>query len=468
VQDPAQVSLLRALRSGLLAWLAAAGFAFAGAPAASAAALSWQPPVPIGHGSPLTGISCPTTRLCVATDQAGEVIGSADPVGGSGAWSAAQITPSGIGVNLAGISCPSSTLCVAIDPATGQAYSSADPTGGASSWQAATIEPQQLGGGPAADLQSVSCASASLCVAVDDAGNVFTSTDPAGGAWQMASVNEGNQLDGVSCPSAALCVAVGVGFATSADPTGGASAWRSTSALSAQAVSCAGSQLCVAVDGNGNAYATTDPAGGPQAWEQQPNIDHSYRFSPLNGISCPTTRLCVAVNGSGDAVSSTDPAGGGWVSQGIDSGSGLTAVSCPDATVCLAVDGSGDVVVGTASIPSATVALRTATVPVRGSRAAVTIACARAGGCHGTITLALRVRRLVRRHGRRIAIHSTIAIASGRYSVPGASARAVGVRLSPAGLRALRRARGHRLRVLVRASVSGGPAAQRLETLRPR
>ena len=55
----------------------------------------------------------------------------------------------------------------------------------------------------------LSCASTRLCVAVDDAGNVLTSSDPADGpAWHSAAVDPGHQLRGVSCPSTRFCVVV--------------------------------------------------------------------------------------------------------------------------------------------------------------------------------------------------------------------------------------------------------------------
>ena len=82
-------------------------------------------------------------------------------------------------------------------------------------------------------LYGVSCATASLCVAVDDAGNVVTSTDPTGGAakWTAANVDGSNSLRDVSCPSTSLCVAVdNVGnVVTATDPTGGSAAWTAAS-----------------------------------------------------------------------------------------------------------------------------------------------------------------------------------------------------------------------------------------------
>ena len=55
-----------------------------------------------------------------------------------------------------------------------------------------------------------SCPSSGLCVAVDNRGNLVTSSNPTGGAaaWTVTDVDGSNGLDGVSCPSSGLCVAV--------------------------------------------------------------------------------------------------------------------------------------------------------------------------------------------------------------------------------------------------------------------
>jgi hypothetical protein len=56
----------------------------------------------------------------------------------------------------------------------------------------------------------VSCPSSGLCVAVDEWGDVVTSTNPTGGAsaWTVTHVDGSNFLSGVSCPSSGLCVTV--------------------------------------------------------------------------------------------------------------------------------------------------------------------------------------------------------------------------------------------------------------------
>jgi hypothetical protein len=51
-------------------------------------------------------------------------------------------------------------------------------------------------------LQGVSCPSISLCVAIDQEGDVVTSTDPTGGAatWVIADVEGTDRFTGISCP----------------------------------------------------------------------------------------------------------------------------------------------------------------------------------------------------------------------------------------------------------------------------
>ena len=87
-------------------------------------------------------------------------------------------------------------------------------------------------------LVAVSCPSASLCVAIDAAGEVVTSTEPTahGTHWRVSTPLPGlpvgpdpNGLNAISCPSTTLCVAVGgAHVAVSTDPAGGASAWQVT------------------------------------------------------------------------------------------------------------------------------------------------------------------------------------------------------------------------------------------------
>ena len=217
----------------------------------------------------LAALSCPSPSLCVASDGAGNILTSSNPLGGAGAWSR---TASDQLLGISGVSCPSISMCVAGDTS-GNILTSTDPSGGASAWRKTQATDRSSG------LGAVSCPSVSLCLAVDYAGNLFTSTDPTGGAgaWTKTKIATGfgNSLGAVSCPSVWLCVA-GDQFGnlfTSTDPTGGAGAWKKTKIDTTgynrlEGVSCPSISMCVAGDYSGNIWTSTDPTGGASAWKK--------------------------------------------------------------------------------------------------------------------------------------------------------------------------------------------------------
>ena len=78
------------------------------------------------------------------------------------------------------LTCPASTLCVAGDDA-GNIITSTNPVGGPPAWTVANVDGGSF-------IQALSCPSVSLCVAADGAFRVLVSTNPAGAAWtQVAS-----------------------------------------------------------------------------------------------------------------------------------------------------------------------------------------------------------------------------------------------------------------------------------------
>ena len=227
------------------------------------------------------------------------------------------------------------------------------PNGGASAWTLTPVDGAVDERGNPAAVDGVSCPSVSLCIAVDSAGNVLTSTNPTGGAgaWQLAHVAGAGSLLGVSCPSVSLCVAVGTGaVVTSTDPTGGAVAWQlahidgTDDVLS---VSCPSVSMCVATDLVGNVITSTDPTGGTSAW----TLTHVDGRSGMDGISCPSVSLCVAVDYTGDVVTSTRPTGGAaaWKLLNVYFTNSLRGVSCASVSLCALV---GDLVVLTTTRPT--------------------------------------------------------------------------------------------------------------------
>ena len=203
-------------------------------------------------------------------------------------------------------------------------------------------------------LIAVSCASTSLCVAVDVAGNALVSHNPAAATptWSApANIDGANYIAGISCPSTSLCVAVdGSGNAlVSHNPAAATPTWSAPANIDGanfiSAISCPSTSLCVAVDGSGNALVSHNPAAATPTWSAPANIDGANYIA---GISCPSTSLCVAVDGSGNALVSHNPAAATptWSAPAnIDGANFISAISCPSTSLCVAVDGSGNALV---------------------------------------------------------------------------------------------------------------------------
>ncbi len=284
----------------------------------------------------LVDVSCPTVSMCVAVDAAGTVFTSTDPTGGRSAWTAATIP------NVAaasGVSCPTTTLCVIA--AGTQVLTSTDPTGGAGTWTATTLP-------GSAEAQDVACPSPSLCVAVGSH-SVSTSTNPTGGtaAWSGASVHGSSLLDTVDCPSASLCVATDAldgALLSSTDPAAGASTWKATHVDGTNALEdtgCPSSSMCVAVDASGNILTSTNPAGGAGAWTVSKRLPVG-----LTGVSCPTTSECVAVTENGFATS-TAPTTGAWTLTSVPGSDRVAGISCPSTGLCVGVTDEGQITTST-------------------------------------------------------------------------------------------------------------------------
>jgi hypothetical protein len=209
-------------------------------------------------------------------------------------------------------------------------------------------------------INSISCPASSLCVAVDNNGNVLTSTNPIGGrsAWSAPVTIDTGGLDGsslnaVSCPSISLCVAVDESgrVLTSTKPTGGKSAWSAAVRIDDVGngdsddladVSCASPSLCVAVDRVGYVFTSTNPTGGAAAWSTGTSVGsgNGIRYS----VSCPSASAAFcAVVGNSDVWTSIN-AGGSWSEPGtpIDTLHGdLQAVGCSSSSLCVAGEYAG-------------------------------------------------------------------------------------------------------------------------------
>lgn len=302
---------------------------------------AWRETVPVPFPEPIAAVSCPSLSLCIAGDWAGDILSSTNPAGGKTSWSVASVFAN-FGPTLTDISCPSASLCLGI----GSNYAlltSTDPTGGASAWTQADIDPQDF-------LDTLTCPSVSLCVAID-VGDVLTSTKPTGGpgAWAETPIGQGVVGYHISCPSVSFCVGTVTqgSIISSTDPTGGATAWTKTQIDQGNvgAISCPSVSLCVVSGAGGSVLISTDPTGGATAWTNTP-IDQG---GSVTAISCPSVSLCVAVDSQGSVFTSTEPTGGAsaWTKTQIDQGSVIYDISCPSVSLCVAVDQNGNVLTST-------------------------------------------------------------------------------------------------------------------------
>lgn len=269
---------------------------------------SWSRPQRVDGSNALTGVSCPSTRLCVAVDDSGNVLSTIHPTRGAKSWSRPRRIDSVQGTDggyagLLGISCPTVSRCVAVDGAdAGNVLSTTRPRGGAGAWR--TVRLGQT-------LTSVSCPSASLCVVAGSAHAYSTAPGGSRSSWHFTGGPVGGGvISDLDCPAITLCVGVGFGDASpglavaTGSPRGGSGTWKTSDVLASpppanaellDAVGCAGSTLCVALDTADNAYTSSTPTRG--GW----SFDGPIRpgsASQQNAISC-TPKLCVVVDSAG-------------------------------------------------------------------------------------------------------------------------------------------------------------------------
>jgi hypothetical protein len=151
----------------------------------------------------------------LAGDWQGNIFASSDPTAGSGAWQLVYTDASRLAIpissmtepaGITSIACASVTSCIASDEA-GNVITTRNPTGGSSAWTLKPVLPRAGGpGGPY--FAQITCPSVSRCVGVYG-GQAAVSENPFdGGTWTQAAIDRGQALTGVSCPTVLLCVAI--------------------------------------------------------------------------------------------------------------------------------------------------------------------------------------------------------------------------------------------------------------------
>lgn len=283
----------------------------------------------IGGLQNLGGISCAGTALCLATASAPSAIGGAppqnllltttDPGDPQPRWTVTQVAGSGA------VSCPQASFCAVLGR--GEVFTSVNPTGDVFAWHATAV------GLPRTELMGLSCPAASFCAAIDDHGDIYTSSDPAdfSAPWSASAVDPGPfTLGGVlpiggtpasiSCPTPELCVAVDSlgNVLSSHDPTGGPSAWQLAHVDAAlipgggETISCPSSTFCALSD-PAHELVSTDPPGGAASWHTVLTYP-----TPFGGFeACASTAFCLSFDGTQSYTSVTPQTAGSWTTGAL-------------------------------------------------------------------------------------------------------------------------------------------------------
>ncbi|HEU5269252.1 MAG TPA: hypothetical protein VFU36_04945, partial [Jatrophihabitans sp.] len=202
------------------------------------------------------------------------------------------------------LSCPTPTFCMAVEQA-----------GYVLSFDGTNWTPAYRPAGFTGTLTSVSCSSASFCVA---AGSAAISWD--GSDWSSpVPAGDGQPMVALSCASASFCLGAG---AAGDYATYDGSSWHSAGPVGSvlASVSCVSTSFCLGADSGGQASSYDGTTW--TASVQVPGVQ------TLAGLSCAAATSCVAVGTSGlastfDGSNWSDPV------QAAAAGS-VVALSCPD------------------------------------------------------------------------------------------------------------------------------------------
>ena len=305
-----------------------------------------------GDDKALTQVACPGSGVCYAAGDRGIVLKSTD----SGqTWSYLQSTD---GNPIYGLSCPTTSTCYATDI---YAHVIKTSDGGATwTWQSTPITtpglavPGSGGPNPYGGLMSISCSSASTCVATGlyaiVSGQALPSSDPpiitttnGGTTWTLQTSNAGGtQSSSTTLAAATLVNAVNIKVASVSGLTIGQSLVVDSTGANPETVTL----TSVGTSGASGTGLGISPAlafahsSGATVSEQLPNF--------LHGVTClPSTTTCVAVGRNGAIVSTTNLTT--WTKATSGTTNVLTGITCVSATSCIATgqNGTVDVLSGT-------------------------------------------------------------------------------------------------------------------------
>ena len=316
---------------------------------------------------------------------------------GPGSWTPSEAPMPGnagtspSGATLRGITCGGAGSCTAVGDYTdtaGDPQALIETLSGGSWTPAEAPMPANAASEPLAQLDSVACPAAGMCVATGDYTDANGSEDGlietlSGGAWTAAEAPlpanalaaPSAQLQSVACPAAGTCVAAGTyttaGSGVSPDQglieTLSGGTWTAAEAplpvgaaseplAELRSVACPAPGTCTAVgrynDANGDQAGRIESLSGG-SWTPTsaplPADSASPASAALYSVSCPAAAACTAVGGYEQSVSGTQGltetlSGGTWAPAAMTAQPGntgqdphLLAVTCLAPRSCTAI-----------------------------------------------------------------------------------------------------------------------------------
>lgn len=359
------VAAALALLAALVAALAGSG---SGASAAGAGPVNWGPPVsvdgqpPFAFPNSITGLSCPTTALCVAVTSFGAVAASTAPQ--TGPWS--NTTLGSVPLYVSAVSCAivsATPHCVAGGTDSlgdDLLFRSSQPTGGSGAW---TQDVLSGGGG----VTAAQCLSTGACFAVDRKGNVLAFYS---GHWHISNspIDPTSPFVSLACfvrtSTANGCVALdnsGVAYESGAPETLTSTSWTAHNPGLPDGrggVACVSSSYCVLASSTGAFSQMTSSATtiGNAAFSPALTASLSAPLACVGDAQLPGNQaLCFTGEQGVSGLYESADGGQSFALQSFPAGTGTpTAVSCPTDQLCFAGTAAGDLTWASPSSDTAT------------------------------------------------------------------------------------------------------------------
>ena len=313
--------------------------------------------------SMLEAISCSSSAQCVAVGKEGYGPGNFAGYWNGNKWAIVgqeAIAPE-LGVGSAAVSCAPLSTCMAIGSSAGVSGTwVVHQFSEGSGYNEEFTEFASPPGAVSVNLRSLSCTSASACVAVgyyEENGEYKTLAETFDGSWSIQETPGGGDgheaLRSVSCVSATYCMAVGEAnaepFAASWDGEGWSATEPEASDGGLKSVSCRSASFCMAVGDTDEGEIVTERWDGESWSAVETDLESEVEGlaeARLSGVSCTAASSCSAVGsylvGSEERTLALQWDGTGWSYQASPNPaaqpySALSGIACTSEDRCIAV-----------------------------------------------------------------------------------------------------------------------------------